>query len=263
MWCCLAFVRVKRSFIVELPGECEVTANLAIFYADALRVGSKFADLIKPLLPKTLATQIERSVGKKKGVRLGNAPLKVYRIFQEGKRGDPKSPVVLDFINKKIQVRYICSEDVTLDMPPALLDANFHDESIKKALLKSNIHHVWIDLITEKKTKLRSSSSKLDASVSRVGISLLLNNTPLDNEDITLPKDPIERFKMIDEITNKLRSIALKNNALVVLKIDPKGITAKSELKTLIKLARVIKNNLLWYGIPTYVYILNKRRNKK
>jgi hypothetical protein len=52
-----------------------------------LRVGSKSAELIKPLLPKTLATQIERSVGKKKGVMFGNAPLKVYRIFQEGKGG--------------------------------------------------------------------------------------------------------------------------------------------------------------------------------
>jgi len=253
-------VRVKRSFIVELPGECEVTANLAIFYADALRVGSKSADLIKPLLPKTLATQIERSVGRKKGVMLGNAPLKVYRIFQDGKRGDPKSPVVLDFINKKIQVRYICSEDVTLDMPPALLDANFHDESIKKALLKSNIHHVWINLVAERNVKLRLLSSVLTALITRSSISLLLDDVPLDGDNITLPSDPIEQFKMIDEITNKLHSIALKNNALVVLKINPKGITAKSELKTLIKLARVIKNNLLWHGIPTYVYILNKRR---
>jgi hypothetical protein len=94
---------------------------------------------------------------------------------------------------------------------------------------------------------LRSSSSRLDASVSRIGISLLLNNIPLDNEDIKLPKDPIEQFKMIDEITNKLRSIALQNNALVVLKINPKSITAKSELKTLIKLARIIKTT--YYGM--------------
>ena len=253
MWCYLALVRVKRSFIVELPGECEITANLAIFYADALRVGSKSAELIKTLLPKTLATQIERSVGKKKGVMFGNAPLKVYRIFQEGKRGDPKSPVVLDFINKKIQVRYICSEDFTLDMPSALLDVDFHDGDVKSAFLKSNIHHVWISLVAERKVKLRLSSSVLTALITKSSISLLLDDVPLDGDIITLPSDPVERFKIVDEITNKLRLIAWKNNAQVVLNVISNRSRNSEELKTRVKLARLLKNNLLWYGIPTYL----------
>jgi putative transposase len=133
-------MKAHRALLAGLPRDgCEID------YIEQLMALTNLAyrnhEVWVPDLPKTIQHQLYGFKNYMGSLVLGTipkrwfvrswVPLKVLRVYQDGSmKGDRKAPVILDFRNNVIEIRWVCKNEVSMPMPDWVV--NWIDERVRE-----------------------------------------------------------------------------------------------------------------------------------